>query len=47
LAFNQSVWPFSSLILALFGYLLKFSSGNLGAGCPPCERIVLLVVVIV
>jgi len=36
--FNQSVWPFSGLILALFGFLLKFSSGNSGAGCKTCER---------
>jgi len=30
LAFKQSVWPFSGLFLALFGFLLKFSSGNHG-----------------
>jgi len=28
LAFKQSVWPFSDLILALFDFLLKCSSGN-------------------
>jgi len=28
LAFKQSVWPFSGLFLALFGFLLKFSSRN-------------------
>jgi len=28
LAFKQSVWPFYGLFLALFGFLLKFSSGN-------------------
>jgi len=28
LAFKQSVWPFSGLFSALFGFLLKFSSGN-------------------
>jgi len=31
LAFKQSVWPFYSLFLALFGFLLKFSSGNPGS----------------
>jgi len=30
LAFKQSVWPFSGLFSALFGFLLKFSSGNPG-----------------
>jgi len=29
LALTQSVWPFSVLSLALFGFLLKLSSGNL------------------
>jgi len=28
LAFKQSVWPFSGLFLALFGFLLKFSTGD-------------------
>jgi len=28
LAFKQSVWPFSGLFLALFGFLSKFSFGN-------------------
>jgi len=28
LACKHSVWPFSCLFLALFGFLLKFSSGN-------------------
>jgi len=32
LAFEQYVWPFSDLFLALFGYLLKFSSGNPARG---------------
>jgi len=27
LTFKQSVWPFSGLLLALFGFLLNFSSG--------------------
>jgi len=27
-AFKQPVWPFYGLHLALFGFLLKFSSGN-------------------
>jgi len=30
LAFKQLVWPFSGLFLALFGFLLKFPSGNPG-----------------
>jgi len=33
LAFKQLVWPFSGLFLALFGFLLKFSSGN-----PACRQ---------
>ena len=33
LAFNPSVWPFSDLFLALFGFLLKFSSGNPVCNC--------------
>ena len=28
---KQSVWPFSGLFLALFGFLLKLSSGNPGS----------------
>jgi len=28
LTFKQSVWPFFGLFFALFGFLLKFSSGN-------------------
>jgi len=28
LAFKQSVWTFSGLFLALFGFLLNFLSGN-------------------
>jgi len=28
LAFKQSIRPFAGLFLALFGFLLKFSSGN-------------------
>jgi len=47
LAFYQSVRPFSGLFLALLGFLLKFFSGNPGAGCQTCERIVLLLVFIV
>jgi len=34
LAFKQSVWP---LCFALFGFLLKFSSGN--PGCAECVSI--------
>jgi len=30
LAFKQSVWPFSGLFSALYGFLLKLSSGNPG-----------------
>jgi len=41
LAFKQSVWPFSGLFLALFGFLLKFSSGNLD--CAPSEKAMHLV----
>jgi len=37
------IWLFTGLFLALFG-LPKFSSGNPGAGCQICERIVLLLV---
>jgi len=47
LAFNQSVWPFSGFFLALFGFLLKFSSDNPGPDCQTCERIVTVLVVIV
>jgi len=32
LAFEQCVWPFFDLFLALFGFLLKFSSGNPARG---------------
>ena len=32
LAFNHLVWLFSGLFLALFGFLLKFSTGNPGQG---------------
>jgi len=41
LAFKQSVWPFSGLFLALFGFLLKFSSGN--PDCAPSEKAMHLV----
>ena len=37
LAFKQSVWPLFGLFFALFGFLLKFSSGN--PGCAECFSI--------
>jgi len=42
----QSVWPISGLFLALFSFLLKFSSGKTELGCQTCERIVRLLVFI-
>jgi len=32
LTFEKGVWPFFGLFLALFGFLLKFSSGNPAKG---------------
>jgi len=44
LAFNQLVSLFSGIFEAVFGFLLRLSFGNPGAGCEICERIVLLLV---
>jgi len=43
---TKLVWNFSGLFLALFGFLLKFSSGNFGASCQIWKGIVLLLVFI-
>jgi len=37
LAFKQSAWHFFGLFFVLFGFLLKFSSGN--PGCAECVSI--------
>ena len=42
LTFEQSIWPFSDLLLALFGFLLKFSSGNPVQGCKQYQCCVFL-----